>query len=626
MADSSAPLPVGHSSAAPESVIAQHVPNQVLAQIALQQQAKAAAAAASKKTAAPSAPPSSKLPTLVEASHVNALNEATGPSPMGLPSNLDSALNAALAGMSAPQVAFTQARSAGYGQAVIELANDEFRQRWERLCLCPLEDEDENDQVRASGSAAPSMMPAGWSAIANPGGMGGSWELLAASAAVPPEAGGRPFPRSSSRLAMAAEGANGSQAAAWQDKLRKRIAQIREAEEWRKAPIFRRTELNLTNLDDSDGIMALAPSWLELDSPDEGIRLDSEIALHALITYASYLSISTFILPPPSSDPTRRHLLPHYARAISAALHAGPGGEGAPSAGSWMNLVVRLPISSPHSLAQILASRSAGSVASSSAGAAGGSSSLRASDDWAFEAWSQIRHLCGYHSRLQLLLDLSMPLPPTTGLSRWKAEPVSHIWLPASSYLSNAKGFPVLSKATQTLIRNLLTKTPKPVIVLSGTHDPPPQHTRGGPQAYLEYLRHLERTAPPEDAVAVFARGYSDWLQAPLQPLMDNLEGATYEVFERDPVKYALYQEAVKQALLARPAREITLIWVCGAGRGPLVSRCLAAAQQAGRVVKIVALEKNPSAMITLQEKQVKEWVSSGRGMVRRLRPHPSFC
>jgi protein arginine N-methyltransferase 5 len=89
---------------------------------------------------------------------------------------------------------------------------------------------------------------------------------------------------------------------------------------------------------------------------------------------------------------------------------------------------------------------------------------------------------------------------------------------------------------------------------------------------------------------------------------MDNLEGATYEVFERDPVKYALYQEAVYKALLARPAGERTLIWVCGAGRGPLVSRCLAAAADAGRDIKIVALEKNPSAMIALQEKQAKEW------------------
>lgn len=45
---------------------------------------------------------------------------------------------------------------------------------------------------------------------------------------------------------------------------------------------------------------------------------------------------------------------------------------------------------------------------------------------------------------------------------------------------------------------------------------------------------------------------YMDWLQAPLQPLMDDLGSATYEVFERDPVKYRLYEEAVYQALMDR--------------------------------------------------------------------------
>jgi protein arginine N-methyltransferase 5 len=42
---------------------------------------------------------------------------------------------------------------------------------------------------------------------------------------------------------------------------------------------------------------------------------------------------------------------------------------------------------------------------------------------------------------------------------------------------------------------------------------------------------------------------YLDFLQAPLQPLMDNLESQTYETFEKDPVKYAQYQKAVVLAL-----------------------------------------------------------------------------
>lgn len=43
-------------------------------------------------------------------------------------------------------------------------------------------------------------------------------------------------------------------------------------------------------------------------------------------------------------------------------------------------------------------------------------------------------------------------------------------------------------------------------------------------------------------------------MQAPLQPLQDNLESQTYETFEKDGTKYAQYQAAVHAALLDRPA------------------------------------------------------------------------
>lgn len=37
---------------------------------------------------------------------------------------------------------------------------------------------------------------------------------------------------------------------------------------------------------------------------------------------------------------------------------------------------------------------------------------------------------------------------------------------------------------------------------------------------------------------------------------MDNLESNTYEVFERDPTKYQLYEEAIKKALLVKIPEE----------------------------------------------------------------------
>lgn len=65
---------------------------------------------------------------------------------------------------------------------------------------------------------------------------------------------------------------------------------------------------------------------------------------------------------------------------------------------------------------------------------------------------------------------------------------------------------------------------------------------------------------------------------------MDNLESATYEVFERDTVKYTTYEEAVYHALLRRSERGLkkTVLMVVGAGRGPLVRASLKAAKRAG--------------------------------------------
>ena len=69
-------------------------------------------------------------------------------------------------------------------------------------------------------------------------------------------------------------------------------------------------------------------------------------------------------------------------------------------------------------------------------------------------------------------------------------------------------------------------------------------------------------------------------LQAPLQPLQDNLENSTYETFERDTIKYTKYEEAIRQALCdMAPTTEVVVIMVVGAGRGPLVRASLQASR-----------------------------------------------
>lgn len=67
--------------------------------------------------------------------------------------------------------------------------------------------------------------------------------------------------------------------------------------------------------------------------------------------------------------------------------------------------------------------------------------------------------------------------------------------------------------------------------------------------------------------------------QAPLQPLQDNLESQTYETFEKDHTKYAMYQQAVYKALLDRvpdsdKETTTTVLMVVGAGEGG-VGQCI---------------------------------------------------
>lgn len=58
----------------------------------------------------------------------------------------------------------------------------------------------------------------------------------------------------------------------------------------------------------------------------------------------------------------------------------------------------------------------------------------------------------------------------------------------------------------------------------------------------------------------------------PLEPLRHNLESQTYEVFERDAVKYDTYEEAVYQALKDWPTKlgeedKVIVLMVVGAGK-----------------------------------------------------------
>ncbi|XP_053402649.1 protein arginine N-methyltransferase 5-like [Mercenaria mercenaria] len=254
----------------------------------------------------------------------------------------------------------------------------------------------------------------------------------------------------------------------------------------------------------------------------------------------------------------------------------------------------------------------------------------RATED-SWEWWNTFRTMCDTNKRISVALEITEDLPEEEVLQRWLSEPVKAVVLSTSLFLTNKKGYPVLSKAHQGFLRSLFKLDVQ--LILTGAN----KHADKGIHSYQQYLDHLwqavfssprndiladeidclwqgRETLPTPDTVTQFAKGYEDYLQCPLQPLMDNLESQTYEIFEKDPIKYSQYQKAVYCALLdkIKPENKDTesvVLMVVGAGRGPLVRASLAAASQADRNIrKVYAVEKNPNAVVTLENLRDEMW------------------
>lgn len=227
-------------------------------------------------------------------------------------------------------------------------------------------------------------------------------------------------------------------------------------------------------------------------------------------------------------------------------------------------------------------------------------------DTWFW--WHSFRTLCDSNKRVNVALEITADLPSEKCLNRWLSEPVKCVVISTGLFLTNKKGYPVLSKAHQSFIKQLFKLDIQ--LILTGID----RHPDKGIHSYQQYLDHLWQSQPPRDPIAQFSKGYEDYLQIPLQPLMDNLESQTYEIFEKDPVKYSQYQKAIYYALLDRipPEEKETkevILMVVGAGRGPLVRAAIAAGQQADRKIrKLYAVEKNPNAVITLENMKDEMW------------------
>jgi len=175
--------------------------------------------------------------------------------------------------------------------------------------------------------------------------------------------------------------------------------------------------------------------------------------------------------------------------------------------------------------------------------------------------------------------------------------PIWGVQLPA--FLANKQGYPTMAKMHQHSLEFLWTRVGASIKLLMFSKEDESADQVALKKKYVEHVRGRTNVRAALDTrYAQLERPYLDVAQKPLQPLRDHLPYETYEVFEKDPVKYAQYEEAIRQACQEHPIRHI---WVVGAGRGPLVRAALQASSSRAAEIHITGLEKNPSACVYLR-------------------------
>ncbi|KAF4954627.1 hypothetical protein FSARC_12067 [Fusarium sarcochroum] len=380
---------------------------------------------------------------------------------------------------------------------------------------------------------------------------------------------------------------------------------------------------------------AVISPWIDLGSSNPIISSISRQVLNVEVNYANFCGVRSIILPGPRQDASidgGNQSLAQYSRAVEEALNVG----------NRLTFLVHMPMYREPGLESHGTNISSLDVKTPTK-TEGKEIDLLA----AWDSWHHVRTVCDYNTRLFVALQIPRVMPDKDLQDRWFAEPLHYLTFSPSTFQANKAGFPSLSKHHQNLIFSYMRLKNVPWILLCDA-GPDVSHLKDGPQSlptsqddfpslseaeaqphsskaqsfqlktndYISYLRWLEDQQPPFTYLeSPTLTSFQDWLQSPLQPLSDNLESATYEVFEGDPVKYSQYEIAVFEALtewkeLKKPTSKEgkVVVAVAGSGRGPLVTRALKASEDAGVPIDMWAVEKNPNAYVYLLRQNDLVW------------------
>jgi len=106
---------------------------------------------------------------------------------------------------------------------------------------------------------------------------------------------------------------------------------------------------------------------------------------------------------------------------------------------------------------------------------------LSGSETWHW--WNNFRCIANYEKKLNLALELTADLPNQAAIDRWLGEPIKCLIIPTHLFMSNKRGFPVLSKSHQNVIHQFSRLKTQILITGALRH----QHIKH----YQQYMDHL---------------------------------------------------------------------------------------------------------------------------------------
>ncbi|KAJ6643013.1 Protein arginine N-methyltransferase 5 [Pseudolycoriella hygida] len=322
---------------------------------------------------------------------------------------------------------------------------------------------------------------------------------------------------------------------------------------------FSRSDLILDSKEWSESIIAKINDEFDCDSKNDEIRKNSEKILTRELSFADHVIPYVFTLLKVTSLETT-----NLVRVVMSKNLIG-------------QILIEIPMVNPHKLVNDLCEeRDTGHE-----------------DPWCW--WNTFRAVADFNCKLSIALELSTEIPSKLEISRWLGEPIGSLIIPSHLFVRGSDNKPMLSRPHELLILSFKETINEVAFMVKCNIE---DMNLG---LYSNYLRHLLEKNPVTDIMY----GSDDVLQDPLQPLYDNLDTNTYEIFETDPVKYMYYQNAIERALIDMiPTKDIqtetAIIMIVGAGRGPLIRSSLNASVKTGRKIKLYAIEKNPHAINTL--------------------------